>query len=156
MHRFFALTALLLLAGCKEPLQNPNPTFPPQPVGGWFVIPQAEDCEALYYTNNHRLVTDGRFGGQRLYMKLITPQPLAKPPEIGLTSAPSAQVTAYGAARHWGFDVPYTPLAVSHMLHPNSALTFVTQSVGADATQTVIVPTAGLPETVAELAQNCN
>lgn len=119
-----------------------------------------EDCRVVGKSADIRLSTDGHLSHQTIHFRLVSDVPLKKAPELQLNTAKFTGFELEGTGRGFGFEMLYTPIQVSYLVHDNAALVVgyepsYTNMDGNFYTYHSVFPMTELPMKIAEVVELC-
>lgn len=119
-----------------------------------------ENCRVVGKSADIRLISDGHLSHQTIHFRLISDVPLKKAPEMQLNTAKFTGFNLEGTGQGFGFEMVYTPMQVSYLLHENASLIIGYEPIYTDAdgkyyTYHAVFPMNELPSLLAEVVQIC-
>lgn len=154
--RYSILGMILLgLAACSRPVNHMDP-YKPDPglrFGDWQLLPPPA-CVVAAKGGDIQAVTDGRFSGPMLEVRLAFAVPGVRPPAVRLTGV-AVPLPVEGSGRAFAINLRYDPETAAALLQTDSFLSVVYQPLSAPTPREVNFGTRGLVHALAHLQERC-
>lgn len=124
--------------------------------GFWNV----DDCRITGKSADIELSTDAMLSHQSIHFRLISDVPLKQAPELQLNTAKFTGFELEGSGRGFGFEMVYTPMQVSYLMHENAALIVEYEPIYSDMdgefyAYHAMFPMNELPSLIADVSARC-
>lgn len=121
---------------------------------------ETDNCRIIGKSADIELATDGMLSHQTIHFRLKSDVPLKKAPELQLNTAKFTGFELEGSGRGFGFEMVYTPMQVSYLMHENAALVVEYEPIYTDMdgeyyAYHAMFPMNELPGLIAKVSERC-
>ncbi|MAI08137.1 MAG: hypothetical protein CMF61_04170 [Magnetococcales bacterium] len=121
---------------------------------------KTDNCRIVGKSADIELSTDGILSHQKIHFRIVSDVPLKQAPELQLNTAKFTGFELEGSGRGFGFEMVYTPMQVSYLMHKNAALVVEYEPIYTDMdgefyAYHAMFPMNELPGLIAKISQHC-